>query len=187
MAGFVFSKYRFKGDRIILTIVTLGFYVSPQAILVPLIKFISLLGLYNTILGLILTHTAYGMPITTLLFKNYFDTIPKELIESAAIDGAGTATTYSRIMLPLSPPIFAVVSVFQFVNIWNEYLWGLVLTQGAASQTVQVAVANLKGTTLAAWNVQMAGATIAAIPTLMIYLIAFKLVIKGLIQGAVKG
>jgi len=186
MAGYIFAKYKFTGSSIIFFVIIVGFYIAPQSILIPLVKFIGSLGLYNSIFGLILTHTAYGIPITTLLFYNYIKPIPESLIEIAQIDGASVLQIFTRIIIPLSLPGFAVVGIFQFTNIWNEFLFGLTLTSGAGSQPVTVAVANLKGTTVAAWNVHMAGATISIIPVLLIYIFFLRLVIKGLLLGSVK-
>jgi len=187
MSGFGFSRLKFRGSNLLLLIIVLGFYVPPQAVLIPLVRFMGRVGLYNTLAGLILTHTAYGMPITTLLFKNYFDTLPVEVIESARIDGCSNIGAFFRIALPLSLPSFAVVAIFQFTNIWNEFLYGLTLTQGRESQPLTVAVANLKGTTVASWNVQMAGVLASVLPVLIIYLFLSRLIIKGLLMGSVKG
>ena len=186
MAGYVFSKYHFRGSNVLFFLIIIGFYVAPESILIPLVRFMGMLKLYNTYLGLILTHTAYGVPITTLLFKNYFDPIPLSLVESAQIDGCSVTKVFTKIMLPLSLPGFAVVGIFQFTNIWNDYLFGLTLTQGIASQPVTVAVANLKGTTIAAWNVHMAGAFMSSIPVILIYLFFLRLIIKGLLLGSIK-
>ena len=120
------------------------------------------------------------------MFRNYFDPIPDSLIESAEIDGCSVTKVFTKIMLPISLPGFAVVGIFQFTNIWNDYLFGLTLTQGVTSQPVTVAVANLKGTTTAAWNVQMAGAFMSSLPVLVIYLFFLRLIIKGLLLGSVK-
>jgi len=186
MSGYVLSRYRFRGSSIVFFLIIIGFYVAPQSILIPLVRFMGMLGIYNTYFALILTHTAYGIPITTLLFKNYFDPIPTALVESAQIDGCSVIGVFTQIMLPLALPGFAVVGIFQFTNIWNDYLYGLTLTQGVASQPVTVAVANLKGTTVAAWNVHMAGAFMSSIPVLVIYLFFLRLIIKGLLMGSVK-
>lgn len=186
MSGYVLSRYRFRGSSIVFFLIIIGFYVAPQSILIPLVRFMGMLGIYNTYFALILTHTAYGVPITTLLFKNYFDPIPTALVESAQIDGCSVIGVFTKIMLPLALPGFAVVGIFQFTNIWNDYLYGLTLTQGVASQPVTVAVANLKGTTVAAWNVHMAGAFMSSIPVLVIYLFFLRLIIKGLLMGSVK-
>ena len=187
MSGFAFSKMSFKFSNIILLFVVLGFYIAPQSILIPLVRFMGNTGLYDTYAGLILTHTAYGVPITTLLFKNYFDTIPDQLMESARIDGCSNIGSFFRIALPLALPGFAVVAIFQFTNIWNEYLYGLTLTNGVESIPLTVAIANLKGTTVAAWNMQMAGLLISILPVLMMYLLFMELIVKGLLMGSVKG
>jgi glucose/mannose transport system permease protein len=187
MSGYIFSKFRFKGDKVVFLVLVLGFYIAPQSILIPLVIFMGKIGLFNTYYGLILTHVAYGMPITTLLFRNYYEGFPQELVDSSWVDGCGTFKTYSRIFLPLSLPGFAVVAIFQFTNIWNEFLFGLTLTRGVTSQPVTVAVANLKGTTVAAWNMICAGAAITTIPVVLIYIFLLKMIIKGLLMGSVKG
>ena len=187
MSGYVFSKFSFRGLTTLFFMIIIGFYIAPQSILIPLVRFIGKIGLYGTCLGLILTHVAYGMPITTLLFRNYYESIPGELVESAQIDGCGVSGIFTRIILPLSLPGFALVAIFQFTNIWNEFLFGLILSRGIAAQPVTVAVANLKGTTLAAWNVQMAGAFIVVIPVMLVYIFLLKLIVKGLLLGSIKG
>lgn len=185
--GFGFSKLKFRGSSALLLFIVLGFYIAPQSILIPLLRFIGSLGLYNTYWGLILTHTAYGVPITTLLFRNYFETLPTEVVESARIDGCSYIGTFFRIALPLSLPGFAVVAIFQFTNIWNEFLFGLILTSGENSQPLTVAIGNLKGTTVASWNIQMAGVLISVLPVFVVYVLFLKLIVKGLLMGSVKG
>ena len=143
--------------------------LDTQSILIPLVRFVEITGLYNTYGGLILTHTAYGVPITTLLFKNYFDTLPIQIIESAKIDGCSNIGVFFRIILSLSFPGFAVVAIFQFTNIWNDFLYGLTLTRGVGYMPLTVAIANLKGTTVAAWNIQMSGVLISMITVLLMY------------------
>ena len=187
LTGYVFAKFTWKGSDILFWLLIVGFYISPQAILIPLVMFIGKIGLFNNIFSLVLTHTAYGVPITTLLFKNYYDSVPDELMDSAWIDGCGVLQGYLRIFLPLSWPGFAVVGIFQFTNIWNEFLFGLTLTRGIRSQPVTVAVANLKGTTVAAWNMVCAGSMLSILPVVLIYIFLLKLIIKGLMMGSVKG
>lgn len=187
MSGYVFSKYRFRGSNVMFFLIAIGLYIAPQSILIPLVRFMGIIGLYNTYLGLILTHVGYGMPYTTLLFKNYYEGIPNSLIESAKIDGCTIAKAFKEIMLPLSLPGFAVVGIFQFTNIWNEYLFGLTLTRGKEAQPATVAVANLVGTTVAAWNVHMAGALIIVLPVLLVYVFLIKTIVRGLLLGSVKG
>lgn len=143
--------------------------------------------MYNSYWGLILTHTAYGVPITTLLFRNYFESLPTEVVDSARIDGCSYIGTFFKIALPLSLPGFAVVAIFQFTNIWNEFLFGLILTRGADSQPLTVAISNLKGTTVASWNIQMAGMLISVLPVMIVYIFFLKLIVKGLLMGSVKG
>jgi len=151
------------------------------------LRFIGSIGLYNSYWGLILTHTAYGVPITTLLFRNYFESLPTEVVDSARIDGCSYIGTFFKIALPLSLPGFAVVAIFQFTNIWNEFLFGLILTRGADSQPLTVAISNLKGTTVASWNIQMAGMLISVLPVMIVYIFFLKLIVKGLLMGSVKG
>ena len=185
--GFGYSKLKFKGSSVLFLILVLGFYIAPQSILIPLLRFIGSIGLYNSYWGLILTHTAYGVPITTLLFRNYFESLPTEVVDSARIDGCSYIGTFFRIALPLSLPGFAVVAIFQFTNIWNEFLFVLILTRGADSQPLTVAISNLKGTTVASWNIQMAGMLISVLPVMIVYIFFLKLIVKGLLMGSVKG
>lgn len=187
ITGYIFSKFKFKGSNALFIILIIGFYIAPQSILIPLVLFMGKAGLYNTISSLVLTHTAYGVPITTMLFKNYYDSIPDELIDSAVVDGCDVPKIYRFIFLPLSIPGFSVVMIFQFTNIWNEFLFGLTLSQGVHSQPVMVAVVNLKGTTVAAWNQICAGAVISTLPVVLIYIFLLKMIIKGLLMGSVKG
>ena len=186
MSGYALSKIRFRGAGVLSFVIILALYIPPISIMIPLVSFMRHLGLYNTIYGLILTHTAYGMPVTTLLFRNYYTEIPDEIVESAEIDGCGLFDIYRLILLPLSIPGFIVVLIFQFTNIWNDFFFGLVLTMGAENQPVTVAVANLEGTTFVARNIHMAGALIAAIPVLLIYVLLTKWIVRGLLQGAIK-
>ncbi len=186
LTGYVFSHYRFKGSSLLFLLIVLGFYISPQSILIPLVSFIGKIGLFNSIFALVLTHTAYGVPITTLLFRNYYTSIPHELVESSRIDGCGVGSTYMRIFAPLSLPGLAVVGIFQFTNIWNEFLFGLTLTRGVDSQPITVAVANLKGTTVALWNMICAGSALSILPVLIIYVLMLKFIVKGLLLGSMK-
>jgi glucose/mannose transport system permease protein len=187
LAGFTLAKL-LKGStsKKLLMIITFGVFLPYQAILIPLVRIISNLGLYNTIPGLILTHTAYGIPITTLLFANYYYEIPDELIEAAKVDGANPFSIYLRVVLPISMPAFVVTAIYQFVNIWNDYLFGVVLTRGEEAMPATVKLANLKGSFVANWNVQMAGALIVALPTLLIMIALGKYLIRGYTAGAVK-
>jgi len=185
--GYVLSKIRFKGSDLVFLFFSIGIFIPYQTVLIPLVLTMSRLGLYNTIEGLILAHTAYGIPICTLLFRNSYKEIPDSLIMAAKTDGAGTWAIYRRILLPLSSAPFVVAGVFQFTSIWNDFLFGLVLARGSEALPASVALANLKGTTTAFWNVQMAGALWYALPVIIVYLILGKYLIKGYMAGAVKG
>jgi len=185
--GYILTKIRFKGSNTVFLLFTIGIFIPYQAVLIPLVLTMSRLGLYNHIGGLILTHTAYGIPITTLLFRNFYGLIPDSLIMAAKTDGAGTWTIYRRIVLPLSLLPFVVAAVFQFTSIWNDFLFGVVLARGAEARPASVALANLKGTTEFQWNVQMAGTLWYALPVLVVYMILGKYLIRGYMAGAIKG
>jgi glucose/mannose transport system permease protein len=184
--GYILTKIKFRGSNIVFLFFTIGIFIPYQAVLVPLVLTMSKLGLFNHIEGLILTHTAYGIPITTLLFRNFYGLIPDSVIMAAKTDGAGTWTIYRRIVLPLSLLPFVVAAVFQFTSIWNDFLFGVVLTKGA-TQPASVALANLKGTTEFQWNVQMAGTLWYALPVLVIYVVLGTYLMRGYMAGAVKG
>jgi glucose/mannose transport system permease protein len=185
--GYLFSKWRFPGSDIVFAALLFGMFIPYQAILIPLIKFLQLIHLYGTIPGLIVVHVIYGLPITTLIFRNFFAGIPGELIEAARVDGAGIVQIFRQIMLPLSIPAFVVVGIFQFTNIWNEFLFGLTVITNPARQPVTVALNNLSGSFSVSWNVMMAGAVIAALPTALIYILLGKFFIRGMLAGSMKG
>jgi glucose/mannose transport system permease protein len=185
--GYALTKIRFRGSNTMFLLFSIGIFLPYQAVLVPLVLTISKLGLYNSVAGLILVHTTYGITITTLLFRNFYGLIPDSLIMAAKTDGAGTWTIYRRIILPLSLLPFVVAAVLQFTSIWNDFLFGVTLARGAEAMPASVALANLKATTEFNWNVQMAGALWYALPILIIYLVLGKYLIRGYMAGAIKG
>jgi glucose/mannose transport system permease protein len=185
--GYCLSKWKFRGSNLLFTIVLFGMFIPYQSVLIPLVHFLQQIGLYNTIAGLILVHVVYGVPITTLIFRNYYATVPDELIEAGRIDGAGLLSTYWYVFLPISLPSFVVVAIWQFTNIWNEFLFAVTLTNNPGTQPVTVALQNLGGSMIAQWNTQMAGALIASLPTLLVYIILGRYFIGGLMAGSVKG
>jgi glucose/mannose transport system permease protein len=185
--GFALTKIRFRGSNTMFLLFSIGIFLPYQAVLVPLVLTMSKLGLYNSVGGLILVHTTYGITIATLLFRNFYGLIPDSLIMAAKTDGAGTWTIYRRIILPLSLLPFVVAAVLQFTSIWNDFLFGVTLARGAEAMPASVALANLKGTTEFNWNVQMAGALWYALPILVIYLVLGKYLIRGYMAGAIKG
>lgn len=184
--GYVLSKWKFKGSNTIFTFILFGMFIPYQSILIPMIQFLREVGLYNTIPGLIFVHVVYGLPITTLMFRNFYASIPDEMIESAQIDGAGFLRVYRHIMVPLSISGFVVVAIWQFTNIWNEFLFAVTITT-STQQPIMVALQNLSGSQIVQWNVQMAGALLAALPTLLVYIFLGKYFVKGLLAGSVKG
>ncbi|MBS4202229.1 carbohydrate ABC transporter permease [Bacillus sp. FJAT-49732] len=186
MNGYVLSKWRFKGSEWVFTALLFGMFIPYQSILIPLIEFLRSIELYNSITGLVFVHVVYGIPVTTLMFRNFYANIPMDLIESAKMDGAGFLRIYWNIMIPLSISGFVVVGIWQFTNIWNEFLFAVTITTNK-QQPVMVALQNLSGSQIVEWNVQMAGALLAALPTLLVYIILGKYFVRGLLAGSVKG
>jgi glucose/mannose transport system permease protein len=183
--GFVLSRWKFKGAGIVFAVLLFGMFIPYQSVLIPLVVFMSWLGLAGGTWGLVLVHVIYGIPITTLIFANYFRTIPETLIEAAKVDGAGIFTIFTRIMLPLSIPAFVVVFIWQFTSAWNDFLFAVALTD-TAHWPVTVALNNLAGSQIIAWNVQMAASFIAALPTLIIYIFLGRYFLRGMMSGALK-
>lgn len=184
--GYILSKWRFPGANIVFPLMLFGMFIPYQSILIPLFQFLRNLGLYGSLAGLILTHIVYGLPITTLIFRNFYAEIPDEMLESAKIDGAGFFAIYAQIIFPLSVSGFVVVLIWQFTQVWNEFLFAVTLTR-QASQPITVALANLAGGQAVDWNLPMAGAILAALPTLLIYIVLGRYFIRGLLAGSVKG
>lgn len=185
MNGYVLSKWRFPGANILFPLMLFGMFIPYQSILIPLVEFLRDIGMYNTIPGLILVHVVYGLPITTLIFRNYYAEVPDEMLEAGAIDGAGFFGLYWFIVLPISLPGFVVVIIWQFTQIWNEFLFAVTVAQN--TPMVTVALQNLSGSQIVQWNVQMAASFLAAIPTLVVYIFLGRYFIRGLLAGSVKG
>lgn len=184
--GYVLAKWRFRGANVLFPLLLFGMFIPYQSILIPLVRFLQEVNLYGTIKGLVLVHVVYGIPIVTLIFRNYYATFPDELAEAARVDGASIFGIYRRVFLPLSLPGFAVVGIWQFTNIWNDFLFAVTITPNPASQPITVAVNNLAGSQIVEWNVQMAGALVAALPTLLIYVFLGRFFLRGLLAGALK-
>ncbi|WP_338669513.1 carbohydrate ABC transporter permease [Pseudodesulfovibrio methanolicus] len=183
--GYVFSKWKFKGSDVIFTLFLFGMFIPYQVILIPLFQTLRAMNLYGGLPGLILAHIVYGLPITSLIFRNFYAQIPTALIESARLDGAGFFSIYLRIVFPLSIPGFVVTSLWQFTQIWNEFLWGICLTRHTANP-ITVGLANLAGGQAVTWNLPMAGSILAALPVLAIYIFLGRYFIRGLLAGSVK-
>ena len=184
--GYLLSKWKFRGSNTIFSLILFGMFIPYQSILIPLVKFMQFIKLYGDLPGLVLVHIIYGIPITTLIFRNYYAGISSEIIEAGRIDGAGLLGAYRYIMLPLSAPSFAVVIIWQFTQAWNEFLFAVILTN-QSHWPVTVALNNLAGSQLVQWNVLMAATFLAALPTLVVYIFLGRFFLRGLMAGALKG
>ncbi len=186
--GYVLTHWRFRGAHLIFTLLLVGCFIPFQVILLPMARLQGFLGIANSTSSLIMAHVIYGIAFTTLFFRNFYITIPSALIKAARIDGAGFFTIFMRILLPISLPIFMVCLIWQFTQIWNDFLFGVVFS-GIDSMPITVALNNLVNTSTGVkeYNVDMAGAIIAALPTLLVYLVAGRYFIRGLTAGAIKG
>ena len=186
--GYVLTKWRFRGDNLVFLLFLFGCFIPYQAILLPMARTLGVLGISNSITGLVVVHTVYGLSFTTLFFRNYYVSIPDEMIKAARIDGAGFFKIFFKVLLPISAPIIVVTVIWQFTNIWNDFLFGSSFSFGEAAP-IQVALNNmvLTSTSVKEYNVDMAAAFIAGIPTLLVYVLAGKYFIRGLTAGSVKG
>ncbi|PSJ47793.1 sugar ABC transporter permease [Zobellella endophytica] len=186
--GYVLTKWRFRGSELFFGAMLLGCFIPFQVVILPMAQTLGWLGLANTIPGLVFVHVVYGMAFTTLFFRNFYVAVPTELVSAARIDGAGFFRIYWCIILPVSAPIFVVTIIWQFTQVWNDFLFGVVYS-GGDTQPVTVALNNLvnSSTGVKEYNVDMAAAMIAALPTLLVYVLAGKYFVRGLTAGAVKG
>jgi glucose/mannose transport system permease protein len=186
--GYVLSQWRFRGSELMFALLLFGVFMPMQVVLLPMSQVLGWLGLASSIWGLMLVHIIAGIPSTTLFFRNYHVGLPDELVKAAMLDGAGFWQIFWRIVLPLSTPIIVVTLIWQFTNIWNDFLYGVVFS-GADSKPITVGLNNLANTSSSVkeYNVDMAAALIAALPTLIVYVLAGKYFVRGLTAGAVKG
>ncbi len=187
LAGHVFAKLPFRGSNILFLVVVSGMFFPPQVILVPLFRLFNWLGLIDTLWPIVLVHTALGIPICTLLMRNFFAAVPNALREAALIEGANEWQVLTRVSLPLSLPALAVLATLQFTWIWNDFLWPLIFTQSDDKRTIMIGIVNLRGQYTVAWGVQGALSLVASLPTLLIFLFFQRYFIKGMTMGAIKG
>lgn len=185
--GYFLSKWKFRGSDTLFTVIMFGFFIPYQVILLPMVQFTQTIGIYGSLLGLILVHVIYGIPVTTLIFRNFYAGISNELVEAAVVDGANKYQIFATIMFPLALPAFVVVGIFQFTNIWNDFIFGITVVPNPAAQPITVALNNLSGNFSVDWNVVMAGAVLAALPTALVYIFLSRYFIRGLLAGSVKG
>ena len=187
LAGYVFAKLPFRGSEILFLILVSGMFFPPQVILIPLFRLFNSIGLIDTLWPIFLVHTALGIPICSLLMRNFFSTIPAEVREAAILDGANEWQILTRIALPLSLSALAVLATLQFTWIWNDFLWPLIFTQSDEKRTIMIGIVNLRGQYTVAWGVQGALSLVASLPTIIIFLFFQQYFIKGMTMGAVKG
>lgn len=187
LAGYVFSKLPFRGSNLLFLALVSGMFFPPQVILIPLFRLFNSLDLIDTLWPIIFVHTALGIPICTLLMRNFFVTVPNALREAAILAGANEWQVLTRVALPLSLPALAVLATLQFTWIWNDFLWPLIFTQSDEKRTIMIGIVNLKGQYSVAWGVQGALSLVASVPTLIVFLFFQRYFIKGMTMGAVKG
>ena len=186
--GYILALWRFKGSEILFSFILFGCFIPFQVIILPMAKTLGYLGLGQSIPGLIMVHVVYGICFTTMFFRNFYTSIPAELVKAARVDGASFFRIFQRIILPISGPIFMVSVIWQFTQIWNDFLFGVVFA-GGESSPIMVGLNNLTNTTTGVkeYHVEMAAAMITALPTLLVYVLAGKFFVRGLTAGAVKG
>ncbi len=185
--GYVLSKWKFRGSEVLFPLLLFGMFIPYQSILIPLMQTLSKMRLYGSIAGLVFVHVVYGIPITTLIFRNYYAAVPTELVEAARLDGADIFGIYRHVLFPLSIPGFVVVMIWQFTSIWNDFLFAVTVIGNPEVQPITVALNNLAGSLIVEWNVQMAGALLAALPTLLVYIFLGRYFMRGLMAGSLKG
>nr|WP_226898344.1 carbohydrate ABC transporter permease [Mangrovicoccus algicola] len=186
--GYALANWRFRGGEAFFTILIFGAFIPYQVMLYPMVILLREAGLYGSLTGLIVVHTVFGMPIVTLLFRNYFTSLPEELFKAARVDGAGFWGIYFRVMLPMSLPIFTVAMIIQITGIWNDFLFGTVFTRpNLYPMTVQLnnIVNSVQG--VKEYNVNMAATLLTGLVPLAIYFASGKLFVRGIAAGAVKG
>ena len=186
--GYVLTKWRFRGDTLVFALMLFACFIPFQIVLIPMARVLGFLGIAGTTWGLVLVHVVYGLGFTTLFFRNYYAAFPTELVKAAQIDGANFLRIFYRILLPSSGPIIVVTVIWQFTNVWNDFLFGASFAD-FDSQPMTVALNNLvsSSTGVKEYNVHFAGAVLAAIPTLLVYVVAGRYFVRGLMAGAVKG
>ena len=186
--GYVLSLWRFRGSELLFGFMLFGVFMPFQVVLLPMSQVLGYLGLSSSIGGLVLVHCLAGLAGTTLFFRNYYTAIPKELVNAARIDGAGFWRIFWRIVLPMSTPILMVTLIWQFTNIWNDFLFGVAFSS-ADSKPITVGLNNMANTSssVKSYNVDMAAAVIAGLPTMLVYVLAGQYFVRGLTAGAVKG
>jgi glucose/mannose transport system permease protein len=185
--GFVLSKWRFPGADFVFTFFLFGMFIPYQAVMIPLTLLLGDLHFPEQIPRLVLAHVIYGIPITTLIFRNYYSTIPNDLMEASRMDGGGMLRTYWSVVLPISMPAFVVTAIWQFTSIWNDFLFAVFIVTDPTQYPVTVALNNTTGSFVSPYNLQMSAALLASLPTLIVYILLGRYFMRGLMAGALKG
>jgi glucose/mannose transport system permease protein len=185
--GFVLSKWRFPGADVVFTLFLFGMFIPYQAVMIPLTTLLADVNFPEQIPSLAFAHIVYGIPITTLIFRSYYATIPDELMEAARMDRAGLLRTYWSVVLPISAPAFVVTAIWQFTSIWNDFLFAVFIITDPAKWPITVAVNNTAGSLVTPYNLQMSAALLASLPTLVVYILLGRYFMRGLMAGALKG
>lgn len=185
--GFVLAKWRFPGADLVFTFFLFGMFIPYQAVMIPLTQLFEDMNFPAGIPRLVFAHVVYGIPITALIFRSYYATIPEELMEAARMDRAGMLRTYWSVILPLSAPAFVVALIWQFTSIWNDFLFAVFIVTDPASWPVTVALNNTAGSFVTPYNVSMAAAMLASLPTLIVYVLLGRYFVRGLLAGSLKG
>lgn len=188
LTGYALTKWKFRGAGVIFSMLIFGAFIPYQVVLLPMARTLGVLGLAGSVYGLILVHTVYGLAFTTLFFRNFFVSVPDSLVHAAKIDGAGFFGIFFKVLIPMALPTIVVAVIWQFTQIWNDFLFGVAFTVSGGNP-VTVALNNIVATSTGVkeYNVDMAAAIIAALPTLVVYVVAGKYFVRGLAAGAVKG
>jgi len=186
MNGFVLARWRFRGADLVFTLILFGMFIPYQGVMIPLVQLMQSLQVPSGVPSLILLHVVFGLPITTLIFRNYYAQVPHEMVEAARVDGAGMLRTYLHVVLPISVPAFVVVLMWQFTSAWNDYLFALFFSN-SRNGPVTVALNFLASGQMQDYSASMAGALIASLPTLVVYIVLGKYFVGGLMAGSVKG
>jgi glucose/mannose transport system permease protein len=185
--GFVLAKWRFPGADAVFAFFLFGMFIPYQAVLIPLTQLLQNVNFPAGIPRLVFAHVVYGIPITALIFRNYYATIPEELMEAARMDRAGMLRTFWSVILPISAPAFVVAAIWQFTSIWNDFLFAVFIITDPAKWPVTVALNNTTGSLVTPYNLQMSAALLASAPTLVVYVLLGRYFMRGLMAGALKG
>jgi glucose/mannose transport system permease protein len=185
--GFVLSKWRFPGADVVFTFFLFGMFIPYQAVMIPLTQFFGNINFPEGIPRLIFAHVVYGIPITALIFRSFYATIPEDLMEAARMDRAGMLRTYWSVVLPISAPAFVVTAIWQFTSIWNDFLFAVFIINDPSKWPVTVALNNTTGSLVTPYNLQMSAALLATLPTLIVYVLLGRYFMRGLMAGALKG